>query len=81
MSKLPRQNILPHWPLTRTAPRDLERIMDGPDAGDVAVLEAQIEIGYHEYETYSAGPDPDDIALAEARVSTRKIRWQPPKPS
>ena len=32
---------------------DLERVMDGPDAGDVAVLEAQIEKRYRDYETYS----------------------------
>jgi multidrug efflux pump subunit AcrA (membrane-fusion protein) len=51
------------------AQRDLERIQEGPDAGDVAVLEAQIEKGYRDYEIYSAGPDPDDVALAEAQVA------------
>ncbi len=50
------------------AQRDLERVLDGPDAGDVAVLEAQIEKGYRDYETYSAGPDPDDVALAKVRI-------------
>ena len=51
------------------AQRDLERIQDGPDAGDVAVLNAQIKNGYRDYEIYSAGPDPDDVALVEARVA------------
>lgn len=51
------------------AERDLERVMDGPDAGEVALLEAQIEKGYRDFETYSAGADPDDVALAEARVA------------
>ena len=51
------------------AERDLERVMDGPDAGEVALLEAQIEKGYRDHETYSAGPDPDDVALAEARIA------------
>lgn len=51
------------------AERDLERVMDGPDAGEVALLEAQIEKGYRDHETYNAGPDPDDVALAEARIA------------
>ncbi len=51
------------------AERDLERVMDGPDAGEVALLEAQIDKGYQDYEIYSAGPDPDDVALAEARIA------------
>ena len=54
------------------AERDLERVMDGPDAGEVALLEAQIEKGYRDYETYSAGPDPDDVALAEVRHRERR---------
>lgn len=58
----------------RQAERDLERILDGPDAGDVAVLKAQIEKGYRDYETYSAGPDPDDVALAEARIANSKAQ-------
>jgi len=48
---------------------DLKRIQEGPKAGDIAVLEAKIEKGYQNYETYSAGPDPDDVALAEARIA------------
>jgi multidrug efflux pump subunit AcrA (membrane-fusion protein) len=51
------------------AERDLERVLDGPDAGEIALLEAQIEKGHRDFETYSAGPDPDDVALAEARIS------------
>lgn len=51
------------------AERDLERVLDGPDPGEVALLEAQIEKGYRDFETYSSGPDPDDVALAEARIA------------
>ena len=50
------------------AQRDLERVMDGPDPGEIALLEAQIDKGYRDFETFSAGPDPDDVALAEARI-------------
>jgi HlyD family secretion protein len=56
------------------AERVLKRIQDGPDSGDVAVLEAQIEKGYRDYETYSAGPDPDDVVLAEARVANAEAQ-------
>jgi multidrug efflux pump subunit AcrA (membrane-fusion protein) len=56
------------------AARDLERVLDGPDTGDVAVLEAQIEKGYRDYETFSAGPDPDDVALAEARIANAEAQ-------
>jgi len=56
------------------AERDLERVMDGPDAGEVALLEAQIEKGYRDHETYSAGPDPDDVALAEARITNAETQ-------
>lgn len=51
------------------AERDLERALAGPDAGEVALLEAQIEKGYRDFETYRVGPDPDDVALAEARIA------------
>lgn len=50
------------------AEHDLENVMEGPDPGEVALLEAQIEKGNRDYETYSAGPDPDDVALAMARL-------------
>lgn len=56
------------------AERDLERVMDGPDAGEVALLEAQIEKGYRDYEIYSAGPDPDDVTQAEARVANAEAQ-------
>ena len=56
------------------AERDLERVMDGPDAGEVALLEAQIEKGYRDHETYSAGPDPDDVALAEVRIANAETQ-------
>jgi multidrug efflux pump subunit AcrA (membrane-fusion protein) len=50
------------------AERDLERVMEGPDPGEIALLEAQIEKGYKDYEIYRLGPDPDDVAVAEARI-------------
>ncbi len=56
------------------AERDLERVLDGPDQGEVALLEAQIEKGHHDFETYRAGPDPDDVALAEARIANAKAQ-------
>lgn len=55
--------------LFNDAERELKRVMDGPNAGEVALLEAQIEKGYRDFETYNAGPDPDDVSVAEARVS------------
>jgi HlyD family secretion protein len=51
------------------AERDLERVLDGPDAGEEALLEAQIEKGFRDFEIFSSGPDPDDVALAEARIA------------
>jgi HlyD family secretion protein len=54
--------------------RDLERVMDGPEAGEVAFLEAQIKKGYRDHEIYSAGPDPDDVALAQARISNAETQ-------
>jgi multidrug efflux pump subunit AcrA (membrane-fusion protein) len=56
------------------AQRDLEQVMDGPDAGDVALLEAQIAKGYRDYETFSAGPDQDDITIAEVRIANAKAQ-------
>jgi multidrug resistance efflux pump len=56
------------------AERDLERVLDGPEIGDVAVLDAQIDKGFRDYQTYSAGPDPDDVALAEARVANAEAQ-------
>ncbi len=60
--------------LLNEAERELERILNGPEAGEVALLEAQIEKGYRDFETYSAGPDPDDVALAEARISNAEAQ-------
>ena len=56
------------------AERDLERVMDGPDAGEVALLEAQIDKGYRDYETYSLGPDPDDVALAKTQIKNAEAQ-------
>ena len=56
------------------AQRDLERVLDGPDAGEIALLEAQIEKGHRDFEIYSAGPDPDDVALAEARIANAEAQ-------
>jgi multidrug efflux pump subunit AcrA (membrane-fusion protein) len=56
------------------AERDLERVMDGPDPGEVALLEAQIEKGYRDFETFNSGPDPDDVALAEARIANAEAQ-------
>lgn len=54
--------------LLSEAERELERVMNGPEPGEIALLEAQIEKGYRDFETYSAGPDPDEVSVAKARV-------------
>ncbi len=51
------------------AERDLQRALDGPEPGEVALLKAQFDKGNRDFETYSVGPDPDDVARAEARVA------------
>jgi HlyD family secretion protein len=48
--------------------------MEGPDAGEVALLEAQIEKGYRDYETYNTGPDPDDVILAQTHVKNAEAQ-------
>ena len=56
------------------AQRDLERVLDGPDPGEIALLEAQIDKGQRDFEIYSAGPDPDDVTLAEARIANAQAQ-------
>lgn len=56
------------------AQRDLERVLDGPDPGEIALLEAQIDKGKRDFEIYDAGPDPDDVALAEARIENAQAQ-------
>jgi HlyD family secretion protein len=48
--------------------------MEGPDPGEIALLEARIDKGYRDYAIYSAGPDPDDVALAEARITNAETQ-------
>ncbi len=56
------------------AQRDLERVLDGPDPGEIALLEAQIDKGQRDFEIYRAGPDPDDVTLAEARIANAQAQ-------
>ena len=56
------------------AQRDLDRVLEGPDPGEVALLEAQIEKGNRDFETFNAGPDLDDVALAEARITNAEAQ-------
>lgn len=56
------------------AQRDLERVLDGPDPGEIALLEAQIDKGKRDFEIFNAGPDPDDVALAEARIENAEAQ-------
>jgi HlyD family secretion protein len=56
------------------AQRDLEKVLDGPDAGEIALLEAQIAKGYRDYATFSAGPDPEEIKVAETRIANAKAQ-------
>ena len=51
------------------AERQYERVKDGPNPTDVALLEAQLEDAKREWERLKDGPDPDDILVAEARVA------------
>ena len=60
--------------LLSEAERELERVLNGPEAGELALLEAQIEKGYRDFETFSAGPDPKDVALAEARITNAEAQ-------
>jgi multidrug efflux pump subunit AcrA (membrane-fusion protein) len=56
------------------AERELQRVMDGPQPGEVALLEAQIERGYRDFEMFTTGPDPEDVALAEARITNAEAQ-------
>ncbi|HUV27059.1 MAG TPA: HlyD family efflux transporter periplasmic adaptor subunit [Anaerolineales bacterium] len=56
------------------AERELERVLDGPQAGELALLEAQIEKGQRDFETFSAGPDPEDVALTEVRIANAEAQ-------
>jgi len=51
------------------AKRNYERIKDGPNPADVALLEAQLADAQREWERIKDGPDPDDIAVAKARIA------------
>ena len=56
------------------AERDLERVLDGSDPGELALLEAQIDKGYRDFEIFKSGPDPDDVTLAEARITNAEAQ-------
>ncbi|GAB4579897.1 MAG: hypothetical protein Fur0022_26360 [Anaerolineales bacterium] len=56
------------------AQRDYERVLEGPSAGEIAVLEAQIAEAYEDYEIYKDGPDPDDVAAAQARLANAEAQ-------
>jgi HlyD family secretion protein len=51
------------------AQRQYDRIKDGPNPSDVALLEAQLGDAQREWERMKDGPDPDDIAVAQARIA------------
>jgi len=53
---------------------DWERVQEGPNPGDVALLEVQIKDAYKDYEIYQSGPDPDNLAAAEARVANAEAQ-------
>ncbi len=56
------------------AERELERVLRGPQPGEIALLESQIEKGRRDFEIYRAGPDAEDVALAEARISNAEAQ-------
>lgn len=49
------------------AKRDYERVKDGTNLADIALLEAQLGDARREWERVKDGPDPNDILAAEAR--------------
>jgi HlyD family secretion protein len=57
------------------AQRDWERVQEGPNPGEVALLEAQIEQAYEDYENSKDGPDPADLAAAQARLANAEAQF------
>lgn len=51
------------------AQRQYERVKDGPNPADVALLKAQLADAEREWARLKDGADPDDIMVAEARVA------------
>ena len=51
------------------AQRDLEKIIAGPSAGEIALTEATLSIAKAEWEVLKDGVDPEEIALAEATLA------------
>jgi multidrug resistance efflux pump len=51
-----------------------EQVKDGPNQGDVDLLEAQISKAQREYDIYRLGPDPDELAVAEARLTNAQAQ-------
>jgi len=51
------------------AQRAWERVKDGPNPADIALLQAQLADAERQWERLKDGPDPDDIAAAEARIA------------
>ena len=49
------------------AKRDYERVKDGPNPADIALLQAQLEDARRQWERVKEGPDPDDLLAAQAR--------------
>jgi len=55
---------------------DWERVQEGPNPGEVALLEVQIKDATKDYEMYQEGPDPDALAAAEARIANAKAQLE-----
>lgn len=51
------------------AQREWERVKDGPNPADLALLGAQLSDAERQWERLKDGSDPDDIAAAEARIA------------
>jgi multidrug efflux pump subunit AcrA (membrane-fusion protein) len=67
-------NLAAAQALLSDAEIELQRVLDGPQPGEVALLEAQIDNGYRDFDIFTAGPDPDDVALAEARIANAEAQ-------
>lgn len=60
-------NLLSAQAQLEEAKRNYERVKDGTNPADIALLQAQLEDARREWERVKDGPDPDDLMAAQAR--------------
>lgn len=64
-----RANLLEAQAQLSAAQREWERIQNGANPADIALLEAKLADAQREWERVKDGPTPEDIAAAQARVT------------